>query len=134
MKEKMIQMVFLTSIIILVISLVGGCAQKQESGESGQLTDGVREIKVRAFQFGFEPDPIIANKGEKVKLIITSTDVTHGFAIDELGIDVDLPPNEPVVVEFVAEKGGKYFFYCSVPCDTEGKVGHAAQTGWLVIR
>ncbi|HDL64979.1 MAG TPA: hypothetical protein ENH12_06275, partial [Proteobacteria bacterium] len=58
---------------------------------SGEIIDGVRVIKMEAFQYGFKPDPVAVKKGEKVRLLVTSTDVVHGIMIREFGINEKLP-------------------------------------------
>lgn len=67
-------------------------------------------------------------KGDTVRVKITNTAGMHDFVIDEYGIKKDLPLNEEVVVEFVADKVGSFEYYCSMP-------GHRAggQVGTLVV-
>lgn len=89
----------------------------------------VNEISVRAFQWGFEPGTITVKKGEVVRLMITSSDVKHGFAIPEYGLDVQLSPGDTVPVEFVADKSGTFTAYCSVPCGA----GHTDMKAKLVV-
>ena len=59
---------------------------------SGKVVDGIREIQVKAFQYGWEPSTIVVNKGDKVRFAITSVDVPHGFELEGIvipGWDVD---------------------------------------------
>ncbi len=66
---------------------------------------------------GFQPDVIRVKKGEKVKIVVESMDVTHGFAVKGLGIDLGMiEPGEKKVIEFVADKEGVYVFRCTVMC------------------
>ena len=67
------------------------------------------------------------NKGDTVKLRITSVDVTHGFAVDKLGVSETLLPGKTVEIEFLAGKEGQFSFHCSVNCDE----GHRGMKGWL---
>src|SRR2546425_3203955 len=87
------------------------------------------EIKISARRFEFEPKLITVQKGKPVRLLITSTDVQHGFAIDELGINKKLKPNEVTVVEFTPSRVGRFPFACSVMCGS----GHDEMTGELVV-
>lgn len=67
---------------------------------------------------GWDPEYITVNKGDTVRLRITGHDVVHGFAIGKLGIDVGLIiPGEVATVEFVADKVGRFTYYCNVWCD-----------------
>ncbi|MDQ5969283.1 MAG: plastocyanin [Patescibacteria group bacterium] len=52
-------------------------------------------------------------KGDTVRVTITNTAGTHDFVLDEFGVKKDTPLNEPVVVEFVADKVGTFEYYCS---------------------
>ncbi len=89
----------------------------------------VREIRVIARQWEFDPNPIKVKLGEKVRLIVKSEDVTHGMAIPEFGINEVLPPGKEVVIEFQATKKGTFPFFCSVACGE----GHAGMRGSLVV-
>jgi len=83
---------------------------------SGKIEDGVRVVAIKAFQYAFDPDPIVVGFGEKVRLLITSTDVAHGFAVKEFKINVSIPAGKTEQVEFIADKKGTFHAYCSVYC------------------
>jgi cytochrome c oxidase subunit 2 len=87
------------------------------------------EIPVIAQQFSFVPNTIYVGKGENVKLVITSSDVTHGIAIPDLGVNQTLPVGTEVEVIFQASDPGTYWFYCSVPCG----VGHTDMVGQIIV-
>ena len=89
----------------------------------------VKEFKITAKQFQFEPSTIEVNKGDKVKLVITSMDVPHGFKIAEYGINERLEPGKPVTIEFVADKQGTFTTFCSVACGA----GHGNMKGQLIV-
>lgn len=96
---------------------------------SGEVTDGVRVVKVAARRFAFIPDTIVVKAGEPVRLEVTSTDVTHGIDLEGMQIDVVLPPNQPQHIEFTPEKPGTYHFHCSVYCGP----GHQDMHGELIV-
>ncbi len=77
--------------------------------------ENVVEIKMEAKMFEFLPSEIKVNKGDKVKLTITATDVPHTFALVAYGIDEELPVGQDVIVEFTADKEGTFTFTCGVP-------------------
>ncbi len=87
------------------------------------------EIKITARKFKFEPGIVTVQKGKPLRLLITSTDVNHGFAIGEFGIDVEIKPNATKVVAFTPTRSGRFTFYCSVVCGD----GHDEMTGELVV-
>lgn len=122
-----------TLLISLLVGLifVSGCAGQQTTQPTTTVSAGeVKEFGIVAKQFSFEPNTITVNKGDKVKLKITSTDVTHGFAINEFGVNEQLQPGKTVNVEFVADKSGTFTFYCSVICGA----GHSGMRGQLIVR
>ena len=83
---------------------------------SGKLENGIRIIEVKASRYKFEPDPIVVRLGEKVRLVITSTDVAHGIAIQEFNVKLSVPAGKTERIEFVANKQGEFHAYCSVYC------------------
>ena len=122
--------IFLVGLLALVL-VVAGCARGGASADvSGNLENGVRVIQMRAFQFNFDPNPVVVNEGEQVKLVVTSTDVTHGFSISEFGVNVKLFPGRPSIIDFTADKSGTFIFYCSVPCGS----GHTSMRGRLIVK
>jgi len=129
--KKIISAVFLTLVIFVFgCSPIGKVTDLSDLEASGSLNGGIREVNVRAFQFNFDPNPIIVNQGEKVRLIVTSTDVAHGIAIPKYRINARIFPGRPTNVEFVADKAGTFPFVCSVSCGA----GHSSMRGKLIVR
>ena len=130
--------IFLAGLLMLILIIVGcttgstskSTGQGNSLEPSGKLENGVRIIIAKAFQFDFDPNPIIVNQGERVKIVMTSADVTHGFALPEYNINVPLPAGRPTTIEFVADKPGTFPFLCSVYCGS----GHGSMKGTLVVR
>jgi len=126
-------------LLVLSIFLISACAQqKTESPEQfvGQGSDvppspgELKEFRITARQFQFEPATIEVNKGDQVRLIVTSADVPHGFAIKEYGINERLEAGKPVTIEFTADKEGTFTTFCSVFCGS----GHSGMKGQLVVK
>lgn len=109
---------------------IGVSESMHEQTPTGTLSDGVRSVTIKARKFEFAPATVVVKQGEKVRLRVTSEDVTHGIGIADFEIDKKLPPNETVVIEFTADKPGTHHFHCSVYC---GK-GHGDMHGELVVR
>ncbi len=121
----------LAAFILIAIGSAGPAAcSGAEPGLSGELKDGVRVVKMEAFRYGYRPDPVVVNAGEKVRLLVTATDVMHGFGIAELGINRKLPPGKETVIEFTAPKAGTYSIDCTVFCGP----GHGGMEGRLIVR
>jgi cytochrome c oxidase subunit II len=103
------------------------CPDRIASGQSYGPTPV--EIKITARRFQFEPRTITVLKGKPVRLLITSTDTDHGFAIKELGINQRINANATTVIEFTPTRSGQFEFSCSVFCGE----GHKEMTGELVV-
>ncbi len=77
--------------------------------ESVPAHDG--DIRLVTEDITFRPDAIHA-EGTTVSVHVTNTDSTrHTFTIDELGVDLNVPPNSMQRVSFEAEPG-TYTFVC----------------------
>ena len=77
----------------------------------------VKEFRVKASQFAFDPPNISVNKGDTVRLWLESTDVSHGIYVDTYDVNAHAAPGQKdVVVEFVADRAGKFRFRCSETC------------------
>ena len=132
-------------LLVLSIFLVSACSKQKPEDLIGQGTDvpqnnatdtqnaqngAIKEFRITAKQFSFTPDTIEVNKGDKVRLIVTSTDVPHGIAIPEYGINERLEPGKPVTIEFTADKQGSFAAFCSVICGA----GHRDMKGKLIVK
>lgn len=78
----------------------------------------------------YTPNQITVKKGEHVKLVLKSADVTHGFAIDELDIATEVAPGPPKIVEFTPQRAGRFEFYCVVRCGKD----HLKMRGALIVQ
>ena len=97
----------------------------------GEIIDGVRIVKIRAYQYSFDPDPIVVNKGESVKFIVDSVDVVHGLTISSYNIfETDIFPGSPREIEFIANDAGKFEVTCSTFCGS----GHRNMIGEFIVK
>ena len=97
---------------------------------SGSVKDNVRVIDYDAFQYEFNPDPLVVKAGEHVRLNVKSRDVTHGMMIPAIDFSTDMPVNERKAVEFNAPvETGEYPVFCSVFCGP----GHGDMKGRLIV-
>ncbi len=87
------------------------------------ITDSTVEFTVNAYRFGYNPDTLTVNQGDKVKIYINNTDTLHGIRIPELGIKGDN------LIEFTAEKKGEFVWYCANMCGKE----HMQMQGRIII-
>jgi len=98
--------------------------------ENKPAAESVKEFKITAKRFQFEPSTIEVSKGDRVRLLVTSTDVPHGIAIKEYGINERLDPGKEVKIEFIADKEGTFTAFCSVFCGS----GHSNMKGKLIVK
>ena len=94
-----------------------------------EVTPTINELSIKAFAWAFQPDTITVKKGDRVRLSITSTDVAHGFALPDFGVHQDLESGKTSVIEFTADKQGRFSFFCSVFCGD----GHRGMKGLLIV-
>ncbi len=116
---------------LLALALVAFCTAALAASDSAESGDQVvREIALTATRYRFTPSQIEVNKGDTVRLTIRAHDVTHGFGIPDLGVDVVVDPDvDPVTVEFVADTPGRYRFACTFVCGN----GHGDMQGVLTV-
>lgn len=100
-------------------------AVEQENEKAG----GVKEIKLEAYQYGYLPDPILAKKGDTVRIYTTSRDVPHGIVIKEYAIHAVVRKGQTKIIQFKANKAGEFDIICSVYCG----IGHPNMKGKLIV-
>lgn len=75
-----------------------------------------REFEITARKFSYTPNVIRVNKGDRVKITLSSDDVMHGLAIDDYPVDLQSWASKTDTVEFVADHAGKFHMRCTVVC------------------
>lgn len=92
----------------------------------------VVEVNMTTGRYFYEPgtlQPLNVSLGSLVVIRLRSADVTHGFAILEYGINVEVPPGEVVEVRFRADRAGDFTMFCTVFCGA----GHPDHKGTLRV-
>jgi heme/copper-type cytochrome/quinol oxidase subunit 2 len=86
-------------------------------------------IEVVASRQGFRPRVINVRKGQPVRLLLSTADGEHCFALDALRIEKRIVPGKATVLDLTPERSGTFPFYCCV------ETGAAAdsENGRLVI-
>jgi plastocyanin len=65
--------------------------------------------------FYYVPNVIKVKQGDTVKIIFTNNGGFHNFTLDEFGIKFNpINTGETKTVQFVADKKGRFEYYCSV--------------------
>lgn len=113
---------------ILVLSLVG--LAPAAPGVSPDGADApTRTIDVTAHRFEFSPSKISLEKGETVKLRLTSTDVVHGFFQRALKIDELIEVGKITDVTLTPRTAGTFTVICHHFCG----VHHASMKMTIVV-
>ena len=136
---------FLMGFFALAVLAIAGFASLQQPGVFTTAGNAVmatanenRQIKEFAMQSFVEfedgkPKPqfslkeITVNRGDLVRIKITTTIGTHNFNLDEFNVSAETPLNQETVVEFVADKSGDFIYYCSKP-------GHRQNGHWGTLK
>jgi nitrous-oxide reductase len=83
---------------------------------------GPNEVHVymTAIRSKFGLSDFTVKQGDKVTLRVTNVetlrDMSHGFALDQYGINIALDPGQTREVTFEADKPGTYWYYCTWFC------------------
>ena len=124
MNKRIIVSVIAILIIASAIILIKNSSSKTGNIIKQPESTDVKEFTIKAFKFGYSPDSITVNKGDKVRLKINNADVLHGIRIP----DLNLKGNE--FVEFTANKTGEFIWYCTNMCGE----GHRTMKGKLIVK
>ncbi len=102
---------------------------KEHNPPGVRMVNGVKEVHVKAFSYGYIPREMHVNKGDKVRIMATNIDraagitknpdVTMGFTIYGpygLRTNLDLVRGVTAVSEFTADIGGEYEIFCQHFC------------------
>jgi heme/copper-type cytochrome/quinol oxidase subunit 2 len=122
------------ALVLLLGAVVVWLAREPDTGAATTEAvgaDGVREVVVRAHAWGFRPRVVRAEPGQQVRFLVSSEDIQHGFAINELGLNLQLRPGQAVrspTVSVVLPEG-TYAIHCSAFCG----LGHASMKARLVV-
>jgi len=89
------------------------------TARAGDRDEEPRTITVTAKRFEFVPSTITLKKGETVKLLVTSEDVTHGLFLRPLKIDTDLTPGKTQELTVTPQSTGTFTAICHHFCGAQ---------------
>jgi len=104
-----------------LLLLLSGCAGRERAvNVAGDAPDQKVQVDMKASNFAFDPDVIVAHKGGT--LVLNITDVsgeTHNVTVkDPSGKTVkseDIPARQTITMEIPLQTAGVYPFYCDKP-------------------
>jgi nitrous-oxide reductase len=80
------------------------------------------------------PDEIDVNQGDHVFIHLTNIDmdedITHGFAINDYNLNMEVQPGETNTLEFTADKAGTFPLYCTNFCSAL----HQEMNGYFLVK
>jgi cytochrome c oxidase subunit 2 len=127
---------FLLMLIFVIFTspfLLTSCSVKEGEHNlklSGKVENGVRIIKMTASRYKFEPDTITVKSGEKIRLLVTSADVSHGLIIPDFKVSLVIDAKKTASVEFIADKKGTFHAHCGVYCGP----GHSHMHAHFIVK
>lgn len=112
---------------------------------SVKVTPGVKEFKVTIAHTFYSTNTFTVNKGDTVRFLANAAPGTgaesgfshnHGITIDEYSINQAVAVedvNNPVAIEFVADRTGEFTIYCKTCMDGPFGAGHPAIQAKLIV-
>ena len=85
------------------------------------------EIRIEASRSGFKPKVVNLRKGDGVRLVLTTADEEHCFAVDQLRIEKRIVRGKTTTVGLTVDRPGTYPFHCCL------EPGREAMRGRLVV-
>jgi nitrous-oxide reductase len=77
-------------------------------------------VYLTAIRSKFGLSSFTVQQGDRVTVTVTNIeairDMTHGFALDNYGVNVAIDPGQTREVTFVADKPGTFWYYCTWFC------------------
>lgn len=89
-----------------------------------------RVVDIVARRYAYNPERFAVDLGDHVTVRLSSLDVTHGFSLDVYGVETHVRAGQPVSVDFVADRPGKFRYRCSFTCGSM----HPFMIGEMVVR
>ena len=93
------------------------------------LGNGEYEVYMVARAWAFDPRDITVPPGSTITFLITSTDVQHGFKLQDTNVNMQIVPGQVSKLTVTLDEPGEYPYICHEFCG----VGHAAMFGTLTV-
>jgi heme/copper-type cytochrome/quinol oxidase subunit 2 len=74
--------------------------------------EGPPSIQVKISKSGFAPSRITLRRGEATRLVLSSGDGEHCFAIDAFRVEKRVVPGRPTRLDLTPDRAGVFPFYC----------------------
>lgn len=107
--------VILLALGAMVLGACGGYSAPAPAATQPAAQGAQGEVVVAASYAKFQPLSLAVVQGQPIILKVSSSDTSHTFTIDELGINIPVGMGQTITETITVDKPGKYTFYCSVP-------------------
>ena len=111
------------ALLLLLVPALAATARAADRDESP------RTITLTAKRFEFVPSTITLKKGETVRFLVTSEDVTHGLFLRPLKIDTDLTPGKTEELTVTPQSAGTFTAICHHFCGS----GHGGMKLTVIV-
>ena len=105
LRTRLIKSAFITALCISTLA-----------GAKRAPADDIPVIEITAKRFAFSPDRITLKRGQTVKLLLHSEDVTHGFFLRPLKLDEEIPAGQTTEVTVTPQTAGTFMTICDHFC------------------
>lgn len=140
------KLVKLQNFIIFTVAVVlCGYVGTWLGGWSATADPVLREIKIKARQYAYDPSVIRVNEGDTLRFYLASLDVIHGFYLEGHDLDGEIIPNQKAFrvrrlsngedwrevehVDVIVNRRGKFRYRCSHTCGSM----HPFMLGELIV-
>ena len=110
----------------------------ETKGTTGTTTTkpaaATKEFKVVAKKWRFDPNTLTVNKGDTVKVTLSSADIDFKFVSSDFLVDKEVKKGASETVTFTASKAGTFEFKCGTYCEKYGTVQGGSLKGSLVVK
>jgi heme/copper-type cytochrome/quinol oxidase subunit 2 len=86
-------------------------------------------VELKVSRRGFEPSRVVLRRGEATRLVISTAEPEHCFAVDGLRIEKRVTADRPARLELTPERTGTFPFYCCVESGKQAEI----ERGELVV-
>lgn len=95
---------------------------------TGVATWAEDRIAIQASRSGFKPATVTMRKGDVVRLVLTTADGEHCFAVDALRIEKRIVPGKATELDLNVDRPGTLTFYCCLEPEDERQRGRLVVT------
>jgi heme/copper-type cytochrome/quinol oxidase subunit 2 len=88
-----------------------------------------RTFYLDARRFQYDPAVLHVNPGDRVTIVLATSDVMHGLLIEGYNLETMTQPTRAGTLTFIADQAGVFHFHCTVVCGNM----HPFMTGKLIV-